>query len=611
MTSTPADPAAPVGGPGPDPAAVPTAPPAGGGEGFFAPVRGSLAAIIGLALLGAVSGVVPFVAIVELARALLPALDGATIDAARVRLVVLVAVVALLVSLGSAFASGMVAHLADAELQLTLRRRIVQHLQRLPLGWFDARSSGTVRKLVENDVTALHQMVAHAIQDVVTAIAVPLVSIAYLASVQWQLAVAAVLPLVAAVGLYGAMMRGGTEKYQQYDAATERLSGATVEFVHGIAVVKRFGQVGRSHRRYREQTDEYVDFVGRWTRESAGLQSVIEVVTSPVVVLVYLLAVGTWLVSTGAAQAIDVLPGVLLGLGLTGPLLKLGSSAQFLRNATKAREHLLEFFALPPVEQLDPPRTPQDGTVAVQDVSFSYDGQHRVLQDITATCAPGTVTALVGASGSGKSTLATLVPRFYDPAAGRVEIGGADVRHVPADRLYREVGFVLQDVQLLRTSLRDNLRLTRPAATDAEIVAAARAAQIHDRILRFDRGYDSVVGQDAHLSGGEAQRVAIARALLADAPVLVLDEATAFADPDSEAAIQDALSALAADRTVLVIAHRLHTVVGVDQILVLDGGRVVERGRHAELVAAGGRYARMWADYQANHARTLPEGASA
>lgn len=586
--------------------------PDGAGEctgSFFGPVRGSLVGIVTLSVVGAASSVVPFIAIVELARTLLPALSGGEVDAGRVWGIVLVAVVALFVSFSTAFLSGLVSHFADAELQLSLRRRIVRHLQRLPLGWFDRRTSGTVRKLVENDVVALHQLVAHAIHDVITAITVPVISLVYLYAVQWQLALAALVPLVLTVVLYPVLMRGGAEKYRRYDEASAALSGATVEFVHGIAVVKRFGQLGRSHRSYRDATKKYVEFVGEWTRETAVLFTVIEFVTSPVVVLVWLLAVGSWLVGTGTAAPVDVLPGLLLGLGLTGPLMKLGFSGQFLRDAVKAQESLSRFFALPPVTRPAAPRTPRGSDIGFDDVAFSYDGEHQVLGDIAAACAPGTVTALVGASGSGKSTLAKLVPRFYDVDQGRVAIGAEDVREIAQDDLYREVGFVFQDVQLLRASLRDNIRLARPGATDEEVEAVARAAQVHDRILRFERGYDAVVGQDANLSGGEAQRVTIARALLADAPVLVLDEATAFADPDSESAIQAALSTLAADRTVLVIAHRLHTITGADQILVLDDGRVVERGTHAELVAAGGRFARMWADYQANHARSLPEGA--
>jgi ATP-binding cassette subfamily B protein len=579
-------------------------------EAFLAPVRGSLAGIVTLSAVGAVSGVVPFIAIVELARVLLSAPDG-RIDGGRVWPIVIIAVVALFVSFGAAFLSGLVSHFADAELQLSLRRRIVRHLQRLPLGWFDRRSSGTVRKLVENDVVALHQLVAHAIHEVVTAIAVPVVSLVYLFLVQWQLALAALVPLVLTALLYPLLMRGGAEKYRQYDESTAALSGATVEFVHGIAVVKRFGQVGRSHRRYRDETARYVRFVAEWTRETAAMFTVIEIITSPVVVLIWLLAAGSWLVATGAAAPIDVLPGLLLGLGLTTPLMRLGSSAQFLRGAVKAQQSLSDFLSLPVVSRADEPQSPAGHDIRFDALSFGYDDSHRVLHEIVAACEPGTVTALVGASGSGKSTLAKLVPRFYDAQEGTVAIGGVDVRRVDSSELYRTAGFVFQDVQLLRASLRENIRLTRPDATDCDVEAAARAAQIHDRILRFERGYDAVVGEDANLSGGEAQRVTIARALLTDAPVLVLDEATAFADPDSEAAIQQALSALAADRTVLVIAHRLHTIVGADQILVLDEGHIVERGDHAGLVAAGGLFSRMWADYQSNHARSLPEGAGA
>ncbi|MGD9530342.1 MAG: ABC transporter ATP-binding protein, partial [Pseudonocardia sp.] len=286
--------------------------------------------------------------------------------------------------------------------------------------------------------------------------------------------------------------------------------------------------------------------------------------------------------------------GLLVALILPSTVTALGFGAQSRRTAAAAAERIADILDTPVLPVAEHPRVPEGHRVEFDGVSFSYDGRVDVLHGVSLTLEPGTVTALVGPSGSGKSTLATLLPRFHDVTAGAVRLGGVDVREIAPTELYRHVGFVLQDVQLLRASVADNIRLGRPEATDEEVRDAARAAQVHDRITALPRGYDAVIGEDAQLSGGEAQRVSIARALLADTPVLVLDEATAFADPESEAAIQDALSELARGRTLLVVAHRLTTITGADRIAVLDAGAVVEAGTHDELLAAGGRYARMW-----------------
>jgi ATP-binding cassette subfamily B protein len=394
------------------------------------------------------------------------------------------------------------------------------------------------------------------------------------------------------------MLRGGEDMFAQYDQATLRLNQSTIEFVHGIEVVKTFGHAGRSHQRYREETGKYVRFWGDWTRSTAVQQSLLEIITSPPVVLAYLGAVSAWLVGAGWATPLDCLPALLLGVGLTAPLLELATTAHFLRDALNAARSLADFCSQPAIAYQLPAQTPDDAEARLERVDFGYDPAHLVLREISATAAPGTLTALVGASGSGKSSLARLIPRFYDAVSGRVAIGGADVRAVPGQALYRQVAFVFQDAYLLRASIRDNIRLTRPEASQAEVEAAARAAQIHDRITRLPRGYDSVVGEDAHLSGGEAQRLTIARALVTDAPILILDEATAFADPDCEAEIQTALSHLAADRSVVVIAHRLHTITEASQILVLSEGRIVERGRHEDLAQAGGPYQALWEAYE-------------
>jgi ATP-binding cassette subfamily B protein len=566
--------------------------------GLFRAARSRIWIIGVLALISAVVAIVPFIAITELAKTLWPALAGGPIDHARAWYIMIAAAAALVLGFAAAGASGMISHLADNDLQHDIRSRIIAHLRRLPLGWFDQNTSATVKKATENDVAKLHQVIAHSILDFTMGITVPVLSLAYLFWAAPLLALAALLPLVITAVLYAFMLRGGQEKFAQYDAAVERLNQSTIEFVHGIEVVKSYGQAGRSHQRYREETTKYVRFYHEWTRETAIQESLMEIVTSPPVVLAYLAAVSASLIGAGRATPLDCLPVLLLGVGLTAPLLQLASNAHFLRDAMHATTSLKAFLAQPPITYAQDPKHAADAAVNLSDVHFSYDSDHLVLREVCASAAPGTLTALVGVSGSGKSTLARLIPRFYDPTTGVVSLGGEDVRDIGRDELYRQVGFVFQDAHLLRASIRDNIRLTRPHASDQQVEAAARAAQIHDRIMRLPRGYDSVIHEDAHLSGGEAQRLTIARALITDAPVLILDEATAFADPDSEAEIQTALSHLATDRTVVVIAHRLHTITGADQILVLDSGRIVERGRHHDLAHAGGPYQTLWEAYE-------------
>lgn len=565
---------------------------------LFAPVRSRIVLIVVLNLLAGIATVVPFIAVVELARVLLPALSGAPVDGGLAWMVVIVASVSLIVRFALLMAAGLVSHLADNDLQLEIRTRLVEHLRQLPLGWFDSSASGGVKKAVENDVNALHQLIAHSIQDVVLAVTLPVVSLVYLFAIDWRMALATLVPLVLVLAIFPVMMRGSKERYVEYDASLGRLTNAVIEFIHGIAVVKSFGQTGRSHQRYRDETRAFTRFYGDWMRSSSLPQTLIDLVTAPLVILVYLTGVGAILVTAGSLTPVDLLPALLLGLGIAAPYLQLGYTSQYLREAFNARDAIVALLSTPTMVYPDVPEYPEGNQVVLDRVGFSYDGDHDVLTDIVARCAPGTVTALVGPSGSGKSTLARLVPRFYDVTGGALHIGGQDVRQLAAETLYGQVGFVFQDPYLLRTTIRDSIRLARPDAENTEVERVAKAAQIHDRILALPKGYESVIGDDANFSGGEQQRLAIARGLLTDAPILVLDEATAFADPDSEAAIQQALSELAVGRTVIVIAHRLHTITNVDQLLVLDKGRIVESGTHAELNRAGGLYQSLWETYE-------------
>lgn len=533
---------------------------------------------------------VPFVLLVELSRVLL---TGGTASHLWVLGVWAVVVMGAGVVLETALLLWL--HTVDARFARDLRRRLLAQLARLPLGWFDARSSGQIKQLVQDDTLALHYLVTHAVPDAVAAAVAPIAVLVYLFVVDWRLALLLLLPvLVYLVAMVIMVVQSGSRTAEAMRWA-ERMNSEAGAYLDGQPVIRVFG--GAAASTFRRRLGEYVAFLDNWQRPLSGQKAFIDLVTRPATFLLLICAFGTLLITTGGMHPLTLLPFLLLGTTFGARLLGVGYGLSGLRAGILAARRIqiaLDEPALQTAVAADSGDTAPEGRVEFDGVRFSYRPGVPVLDDIALTLEPGTVTALVGPSGSGKSTLAALLARFHDVEAGAVRVGGQDVRELTADELYTRVGFVFQHTQLVQGTVRENIALAVPEASDEQIVAAARAAQLHERILRLPAGYDTVIGADAALSGGERQRLTIARAILADTPVLVLDEATAFADPESEYLVQRALTRLTAGRTVLVIAHRLHTVSGVDRIVVLDHGRIAETGTHTELLARGGRYRELW-----------------
>jgi ATP-binding cassette, subfamily B, bacterial IrtA/YbtP len=514
----------------------------------------------------------------------------------------------LLLGLGLALrgAADLIAHLADNTLTLILRRRVAARLRTTPLGWFTDTTAGQVKQGMQDDVGTLHHLVAHSYTEIAGAVATPIAAYTYLFVIDWRLALILAIPIPVFVLIYRRMMADSGQQMGEYGRVLAGINSAVVEFVDGIPVVKSFGQTGRAHAAYRAAVERFTTFFLGWTRPLIAPETISNQLIAPISLLVLTLLFGTGFVAAGWMDGIDVVPFALVGLGLAGPIGVLTSNLQSLQMGQAAAGRLSALLQLDPMPEPATPTLPSGTRIELDHVHFGYEPDREVLHDITATFDPGSVTAIVGPSGSGKSTLARLMLRYADPSAGQVRLGGVSLDQIASAELFRTVGSVFQDVRLIRAGIADNIALSRPNATRTDIERAASAANIHERIRRLPRGYDSVYGEDAVLSGGEAQRVSIARAFLLDPDVLILDEATSATDAESEHAIQTALSALVTERarTVIVIAHRLDTIRGADQILVLDQGRVVERGRHDDLINLDGAYQRLWRAQ--HHAEGLP-----
>lgn len=496
-------------------------------------------------------------------------------------------------------------HIAAFRTATNMKKTAMHHIVTLPLGYFNQNASGRLRKIIDDNSGLTENFLAHQLPDLTGAVVMPAAVIILIFVFDVRLGLCCLVPLIISVFFLKQMMGGDNADFMQgYMTALETMNKEAVEYIRGIPVVKVFQQTVYSFKNFHKAIEEYEKYASGYAMKCRIPLTGFNVVLNAAFIL--LIPAGCLILSGISGQAsyqevlLDFLFYSLFTPVCTTMMNRVMFASEELMAAKSAVTRIEGILAEQPLKEAAKPEMPKDASVEFKNVSFSYPGtDKKVLDNVTFSIPQGKTVALVGASGSGKSTAAKLIPRFYDVTGGEVLVGGVDVRNIDKHTLMNQIAFVFQNTRLFKDTLLENIRAARPQADKKEVLAACESAQCMEIINRLPDGLDTIVGNGGtYLSGGENQRVALARAVLKNAPIVILDEATAFADAENEYKIQSVFSELTKGKTVLMIAHRLSTIQNADQILVFDGGKIIERGTHNELLAANGRYAAMWNDYQ-------------
>lgn len=553
-----------------------------------------------LATLSALIALVPFYYIWKIMKEVLEVRPNYS-EAVHIKEYGWMAVAFALIAMVIYIAALMCSHKAAFRVQVNMRTAMMTHIMKLPLGYVESEGTGKIRKIVADSSAATETYLAHNLPDKAVSFATPVGLLAMMMVFDYRLGLISLIPAVIAFVLMGTLMMGPkmAEDMKQYQNALETMSAEAVEYVRGVPVVKTFGQTVFSFKRFKNAIDEYEKWTLGYTKNM--MVPMVAFTTSANGIFAALIIAAYVLTGHGVTDKfiLNLIFYILITSVLTVTLMKLayaGESQLMVRDAINRMDGILNMKPLP--EPADG-QTPKDTSIELDKVVFSYaDADKNAVDGISLKIAPGEHVAFVGPSGGGKTTLASLIARFWDVNSGAVKIGGVNVKDINSETLMNEVSYVFQDSRLLKMSILENIRMGRPDATDVEVMEALKNAQCMDIIEKFPDGVNTVIGsKGVYVSGGEAQRLSIARAFLKNAPILILDEATAFADPDNERQVQKAFEALSKDKTVIMIAHRLSTVTNADRIYVLADGRIAESGTHDELNSANGIYTHMWSEY--------------